>query len=358
MSIEKIKKAVIREDLLSIVGNYKEAIVLNQFIYWSERVDDADKLIEKENEIAKNNGEPEREPLYGWMYKTAEELADEVMLGVSAVQMRRYIKALVDYGFIYERKNPKYKWDRTLQYRVNLVAIARALKKNGYQLSDYKIEIPEDENYNEELNLHGRSFNSSKNEFQTLDNEGAIPEITNRDYSNNIYSTDKNKDIDINKDFSKEKAIDNNKVFSGEKTAHFSSPDISYDYTPEEFRQFIEGKVQYLLEQVSPNEGDGTSESVSDIISDFYDRYYENRGERHPILTDAVYAKVIRKLVFPIDVICNKGYYLDVEAYQKMIDKFFDTEYGKRSGNTTDYRIMYFLQDTVLENLYYQAGLH
>ena len=87
----KIKKAVIREDLLSITNDYRKAIILNQFIYWSERVSDADKFIKKENEIAKNNGEEERELFYGWIYKTAEELADEVMLGLSASQIRRYI---------------------------------------------------------------------------------------------------------------------------------------------------------------------------------------------------------------------------------------------------------------------------
>lgn len=141
----KIKKAVIREDLLSITNDYRKAIILNQFIYWSERVSDADKFIKKENEIAKSNGEEERELFYGWIYKTAEELADEVMLGLSASQIRRYISDLVDMGYISKRNNPKYKWDRTLQYRVNLVNIAKDLKKNGYPLSDYKIEIPENE---------------------------------------------------------------------------------------------------------------------------------------------------------------------------------------------------------------------
>ena len=118
MTDVKIKKAVIREDLLSITNDYRKAIILNQFIYWSERVSDADKFIKKENEIAKNNGEEERELFYGWIYKTAEELADEVMLGLSASQIRRYISELVDMGYISKRNNPKYKWDRTLQYRV------------------------------------------------------------------------------------------------------------------------------------------------------------------------------------------------------------------------------------------------
>ena len=47
MSTEKIKKAVIREDLLSITNDFRKAIILNQFIYWSERVSDADKFIER-----------------------------------------------------------------------------------------------------------------------------------------------------------------------------------------------------------------------------------------------------------------------------------------------------------------------
>lgn len=354
MSTEKIKKAVLREDLLSIVGNYKEAIILNQFIYWSDKVVDADKLIEKENEIARKHGDAEREPLYGWMYKTAEELADEVMLGLSAVQMRRYIKALVDYGFIYERKNPKYKWDRTLQYRINLVAIARALKKNGYPLSDYKIEFPSNETQNEELNLHERSYNSSKNEFQTLDNEGAIPEITT-ETTNSDYNTKNN---DSNKDFPKGKAIDNNKVFSGEKTGRSPSPDISYEYTIEEFRQFITQKVSYILDEVEPSEKSDSLEPIVAIITDFYEQYYEKFHKRHPILTDAVYTKIILKLLEPIDVIWNEGFYLYVDAYREMIKKFFNTEYGKNSGHTTDYRMPYFMQDTVLENLYYQSGLH
>ena len=44
--MEKIKKVVLREDLLAITGDFRKAIILNQFIYWSERVSDADKFIE------------------------------------------------------------------------------------------------------------------------------------------------------------------------------------------------------------------------------------------------------------------------------------------------------------------------
>lgn len=182
----KIKKAVIREDLLSITNDYRKAIILNQFIYWSERVSDADKFIKKENEIAKSNGEEERELFYGWIYKTAEELADEVMLGLSASQIRGYISDLVDMGYISKRNNPKYKWDRTLQYRVNLVNIAKDLKKNGYPLSDYKIEIPE----NEKFNAHECAINNEPMENQTQVGDEAIPKSTNIDYLNRDYNSE------------------------------------------------------------------------------------------------------------------------------------------------------------------------
>lgn len=186
MAEARIKKAVIREDLLSITNDYRKAIILNQFIYWSERVSDADKFIKKENEIAKSNGEEERELFYGWIYKTAEELADEVMLGLSASQIRRYISDLVDMGYISKRNNPKYKWDRTLQYRVNLVNIAKDLKKNGYPLSDYKIEIPE----NEKFNAHECAINNEPMENQTQVGDETIPKSTNIDYINRDYNSE------------------------------------------------------------------------------------------------------------------------------------------------------------------------
>jgi len=41
-------------------------------------------------------------------------------------------------------------------------------------LSDYKIEIPDDEN----TKLHGRSMETNQEKHQSCSNEGAVPEIT------------------------------------------------------------------------------------------------------------------------------------------------------------------------------------
>ena len=347
MSIEKIKKAVIREDLLSITENYKEAIILNQFIYWSERVNDADKFIEAENKIARENGEQEREPIYGWIYKTAEELSDEIMLGLSASQTRKYIAKLVDYGYIQKRNNPKYKWDRTLQYKVNLVNIARALKANGYPLSDYKIDIPEN---NESSIAHQCAINAPQNENQIVSGNEAIPEITTEttiiDYQTE--NTD-------NKVFSQEEKTSYNKAFSGEKA--YRSPDISYEYTEKEFKEFITKKVDHIVKEISPEEYDASVEPISAIIAYFYKRYYKCMWKRHPILTDAVYTKIIMKLIEPVEDIWKRDFRLDKTVYYAMIDQFFKTDYGVKSGNITDYRMSYFMSDTVQSNLVYRSGI-
>lgn len=140
--LKKLKRAVIKEEYIAITGDFQKAVILNQFIYWSERVSDFDEFIRQENNRATQHGFEEQELTNGWIYKTAEELSEETMLGLSSASMRSHIKALIDLGFISERNNPKYKWDRTKQYRVDLVAITKALMNEGFVLEGYKINLP------------------------------------------------------------------------------------------------------------------------------------------------------------------------------------------------------------------------
>jgi hypothetical protein len=55
--IKKLKRAVIREEFIAITGNFIDAVILNQFIYWSERVKDFDEYIKQENDRAKKCGD-------------------------------------------------------------------------------------------------------------------------------------------------------------------------------------------------------------------------------------------------------------------------------------------------------------
>ena len=169
--IKKLKRAVIKEEFIAITGNFTDAVILNQFIYWAERVKDFDRYIRQENERAKKSGLATQELTEGWIYKSAEELAEETMLGLSKSNMRIHIKALEDAGYIDERTNPKYKWDRTKQYRVNLVKIVTDLHEHGYELEGYQSSIKELASFNLK---HQRT----KTEHQSAQNKTAIPETT------------------------------------------------------------------------------------------------------------------------------------------------------------------------------------
>lgn len=135
-----LKRVVIKEELVELTGDFRSAIILNQFIYWTERMKDTDRYIEEEIERAsKEDIKIDMDKSYGWIYKATDELNEEVMLGMSAATIRKYIKQLIDAGYLKERKNPKYKWDKTMQYRVDIYKVQLELAKLGYALEGYKL---------------------------------------------------------------------------------------------------------------------------------------------------------------------------------------------------------------------------
>ena len=138
--MKPLKRVVIKEELVELTGDFRPALILNQFIYWIERMYDTDKYIREENERAlKHDLEVSMEESKGWIYKTAEELNNELMIGMSKATIGKYIKQLVEAGYLSQRRNPKYKWDKTLQYRVDLYKIQKDLAKLGYALEGYKL---------------------------------------------------------------------------------------------------------------------------------------------------------------------------------------------------------------------------
>lgn len=176
--IKKLKRAVIKEELIAITGNFIDAVILNQFIYWSERVKDFDEYIKQENDRATKCGQNPQDLTGGWIYKTADDMSSETMLGLSASNMRLHIKTLEKLGFISERTNPKYKWDRTKQYRVNLNEIFASLAEHGYTLDGYQhlyIENAIHDSKNQFANIDAQTADI---DAQTPPIKTAIPETT------------------------------------------------------------------------------------------------------------------------------------------------------------------------------------
>jgi DnaD/phage-associated family protein len=194
--MEKLKRVLIKEEFVKLTGDIKLAIILNQFIYWSERVKDFDKFIAEEKSRAEQSGlSATMEATNGWIYKTSEELAEETML-FSSSTVARLVKTLVEKGWLEERNNPLHKWDRTKQYRVNLMEIHTDLLEIGYCLQDYRVELPSPKTENAFPKMGNASLkmgnaslkmgngspnmgNGSPKMVNSISqNDGAIPEIT------------------------------------------------------------------------------------------------------------------------------------------------------------------------------------
>ena len=166
-------------------------------ISWSERVRDFDKFIAQENTTAERHGEQITiEQTHGWIYKSAEELSEETMLKISKQNMRLHIKKLIKLGYIQERNNPKYKWDKTKQYRLNMVKIQTDLQNLGYCLEGYPLVL----NSDTEVPKSAHRSNSLEHQANNLEHQSeqiitAIPEITpeiTSDINNNIINNEKN----------------------------------------------------------------------------------------------------------------------------------------------------------------------
>lgn len=173
-----------------------------------------------------------------------------------------------------------------------------------------------------------------------------------------ILSTDKLNTEEKNTDHKASTVVEENyKAFFSEKEKKILElPPLPYEYSQEEFDRFIYVKIYNIILQ-SPgvsSEDLGKAGAITEVVSYFHKRYLRHTGERHPIMKDSVYESIVRKMLNPIDAIIELDAFMDVDSYKRMIDRFFSTQYGKKSGNITDCRMGYFFSDTVLERLCYR----
>ncbi len=130
--------AIIRREFVDLTGDHFSAVVLNQLLYWTQRVRDFDLLLEEEQSF---NPDCNVHPRHGWIYKTANELIEETMLKATPPTMRKYLKHLIDHGWIDERPHPLDKWKKTTQYRINLRKLHKDLSAIGHTYPDVYRDI-------------------------------------------------------------------------------------------------------------------------------------------------------------------------------------------------------------------------
>lgn len=139
---KKFGRVVVKEEFVRLTGDFAKAVILNQFVYWSERIQDIDQFLEEENKRMNAEGQAVNiSPQCGWIYKSAEELNEETFLGVSHQTIGRHLQALCDLGYLTWRHNPEHRWDRTKQYRVDFAKLRQDLAGIGAALDGFELKL-------------------------------------------------------------------------------------------------------------------------------------------------------------------------------------------------------------------------
>lgn len=184
----KLKRIVVKEELVALTGDFIKAMILNQFLYWTERVDDFDRLLLEEKEKHKfsqdtSKGELEIELRCGWIYKKVQELSEELMVNIKRETLRKYIKSLIDNGWLYERRNPIHKWDNTLQYRVDRLKVQKDLRDLGYHLEGFELLNPNENIGKPEIglsNVENRDIRCPKSDIRQSEIGLSLTETTTK----------------------------------------------------------------------------------------------------------------------------------------------------------------------------------
>lgn len=140
-NVSSPKTVVLREEFVALTKEPLVAIVLGQLLYWTQRVKDFDLFLKEEKFF---NPDCNVSPRHGWIYKTANDLVIETMICVDRTTMRRYLKTLMDCGWLEERSHPTHRWDKTSQYRLNLRKLQEDLLPLGFELPGINVLLQQE----------------------------------------------------------------------------------------------------------------------------------------------------------------------------------------------------------------------
>ena len=92
------------------------AMLLSIFEHWTNYKLGQRNQAEHHNQAACDESLEETQDTGLWIYKSNDDLSEELLGHYSGRVISRALKTLLEYGFLLRRTNPKYGWDRTLQY--------------------------------------------------------------------------------------------------------------------------------------------------------------------------------------------------------------------------------------------------
>ena len=139
MKRTKNLRLLIKEELIALTGGYYSAVILQQFLYWSQRCKDKDHFWQEEIDRAQSDDPTAGPTNAGWIYKSRQDLHHELRLSgsMNVRTLGDYLKRLVETGYLLRRNNPTDARDQTWQYRLDLVKLIADLIPLGFELQGY-----------------------------------------------------------------------------------------------------------------------------------------------------------------------------------------------------------------------------
>ncbi|MPY67695.1 hypothetical protein F8S09_13555 [Deinococcus sp. SDU3-2] len=121
----------LREEFLAITGGDAcAAKLLHVFEHWTNYLLGSGEQARKRNEAAAKEGLPADQDDSLWIYKSFPELVDELLGDHKRDKVIASMRLLVGQaGFLQERHNPKFKWDRRLQYLLCAEAVNTEIRR-------------------------------------------------------------------------------------------------------------------------------------------------------------------------------------------------------------------------------------
>lgn len=189
---DKLKRVVLKEELVQLC-EYKAipALVLSQMLFWSEvATKDLSELKDSSAEQELKKAKARRLKLGEWVYKSAKDMAQELMGIASRRTISDALGYLVKRGWLETRRNPDYLADNVLQYRFIFLKLRGDLHRLGYTLDSYPILSAAD--LGEYCQTFGEICQGSGEICQTIPettSRSNFPETTSKTKSNDCTET-------------------------------------------------------------------------------------------------------------------------------------------------------------------------
>lgn len=262
------------------------------------------------------------------------------------------LNKLADDGFL-EKKEKNVNGVRLCDYTTYPID-EKVLKEIKEKKKERK-EKEKAERYAKKLNTQSKNYKGySKNLNGRSKNLNGCIQKTLTHNTTDILDDMKDENIDDNTTKDKTLSNDNGEVktSSSENRKKMSAPKTN-------LQKYLDKKkdehnmMERLTEICASNYDEDTALEIFETIKHYFERYTDKTGLIHPILTD----KTLKRMAEKMDCFYDSEYSHferligQDHAFMKMVDMFFDGDFGANNGNETNYNLPAFMTDGVLNPL-------